>query len=92
MRAPLTTTALPSSVPELQQMIFDLIASNRHLVQQNGKLVTESNTLATALGQIITVYRSEDGQALLDMLAHYAAVADAHIALDKAAHSSRSTH
>ena len=77
--------SLPNTVPELQQHVMSLIATNRHIVQLNGQLVTEARALSSALGQILAVYRSEDGQALLKLLDEYAAMADAQIAMEAAA-------
>ena len=81
--------SLPNTVPELQQHVMSLIATNRHIVQLNGQLITETRVLASALEQILTVYRSEDGHALLSLLAEYTAMADAQMAMEAAA---RSTH
>lgn len=76
--------SMPTDVATLQQHLMDIIATNRHVVRQNGQLIIEVNAVCGVLNHIMSVYRSEDGQELLDVLAHYAAMADAQAAIEKA--------
>ena len=55
---PRANGSMPNTVPELQQHVMNLIATNRHIVQLNGQLITEARVLASALEQILTMYRS----------------------------------
>ena len=79
------TIVLPTTLPELTTFAHNTIKANRHLAAQNGRLIIENEALTTALGEVMRLYKSEDGQALLDLIGRYCAAAEAQMATDKAA-------
>lgn len=76
---------LPDDIEQLKTITKNTMTANRQLAAQNGRLIIQVESYEQMLGKILTVYQSEDGQALLDLLAQYLAAANAHMAVEKAA-------
>ena len=76
---------LPNDIEKLKTIATNAMRANRDLAVQNGRLIIQLECCDQMLGKILTVYQSENGQALLDLLANYLAAANAQMAFEKAA-------
>jgi hypothetical protein len=82
---PINQIELPNDIEKLKTIATNTMMANRHLAAQNGRLIIQVDCYEQMLGKILTVYQSEDGQALINLLAQYSASANAHMAFEKAA-------
>lgn len=82
---PINKIELPNDIEKLKTIATNTMTANRQLAAQNGRLIIQVECYERTLGNILTVYQSEDGQALLNLLAQYSAAANAHMAFEKAA-------